>query len=163
MLKNKNKILFYSISLIFTAINILFIVNDIYYIAFLPVILIFVLASFISLDKILLAVVFFTPISVQLKDLVPEIPVNLHLPTEPLLLGILFLFIFKILLDGKFDKKILIHPVSIAIYINIFWLFITSLTSSMIVVSFKFLHSRLWYVIGMYFLATQLFKHNKNI
>lgn len=163
MFKNKNKILFYSISLIFTAINILFVVNDIYYIAFLPVILLFVFASFISLDKILLAVVFFTPISVQLDDLVPGIPVNLYLPTEPLLIGILFLFIFKILLDGKFDKRILLHPVSIAIYINIFWIFITSLTSTMPVVSFKFLLTRLWYVVGMYFLATQLFKQIKNI
>ena len=163
MFKNKNKILFYSISIIFIAINILFIVNDIFYIAFLPVILLFVFASFISLDKILLAVVFFTPLSVQLDDLVPGIPVNLYLPTEPLLIGILFLFIFKILLDGKFDKRILLHPVSIAIYINIFWIFITSLTSTMPVVSFKFLLTRLWFVVGMYFLATQLFKQNKNI
>lgn len=163
MLKNKNKILFYSISLIFIAINILFIVNDIFYIAFFPLILLFVFASFISLDKILLSVVFFTPLSVQLDDLVPGIPVNLYLPTEPLLIGILFLFIFKILLDGKFDKRILLHPVSIVIYINIFWIFITSLTSTMPVVSFKFLLTRLWYIVGMYFLATQLFKQNKKI
>lgn len=162
-MKNKNKILFYSISLIFIAINILFIVNDIFYIAFFPLILLFVFASFISLDKILLSVVFFTPLSVQLDDLVPGIPVNLYLPTEPLLIGILFLFIFKILLDGKFDKRILLHPVSIVIYINIFWIFITSLTSTMPVVSFKFLLTRLWYIVGMYFLATQLFKQNKKI
>lgn len=163
MFKNKNKILFYSISLLFIAINILFIVNDIFYIAFLPVILLFVFASFISLDKILLAVVFFTPLSVQLDDIIPGIPVNLYLPTEPLLIGILFLFIFKLLLDGRFDKRILLHPVSIVIYINVFWLFITSLTSTMPLVSFKFLLTRLWFVVGMYFLATQLFKQVKNI
>lgn len=163
MFKNKNKILFYSISLLFIAINILFIVNDIFYIAFLPVILLFVFASFISLDKILLTVVFFTPLSVQLDDIIPGIPVNLYLPTEPLLIGILFLFIFKLLLDGRFDKRILLHPVSIVIYINVFWLFITSLTSTMPLVSFKFLLTRLWFVVGMYFLATQLFKQVKNI
>ncbi len=163
MIKNKNKILFYSISLLFIAINVLFIVHDIYYVAFLPAILLFVFASFVSLDKILLAVVFLTPLSIQLKDLIPGVSVNMYLPTEPLLFGILFLFIFKILLDGKFDKKILLHPVSIAIYINVFWIFITSLTSTMLVVSFKFLLSRLWFVIGMYFLASQLFKQSKNI
>lgn len=160
---SKNKILFYSVSLIFIAINILFIAYDFYYIAFLPVILLFLFASFISLDKILLAVVFFTPLSIQLDDLLPGIPVNLSLPTEPLLLGIFVLFIFKLLLDGKFDNKVLLHPVSIAIYINLFWIFITSFTSTMPEVSFKFLLSRLWFVVAMYFLATQLFKEYKNI
>ncbi|MCD4834502.1 MAG: O-antigen ligase family protein [Bacteroidales bacterium] len=160
---SKNKILFYSVSLIFIAINILFIAYDFYYIAFLPVILLFLFTSFISLDKILLAVVFFTPLSIQLDDLLPGIPVNLSLPTEPLLLGIFVLFIFKLLLDGKFDKKVLLHPVSIAIYINLFWIFITSFTSTMPGVSFKFLLSRLWFVVAMYFLATLLFKEYKNI
>jgi len=158
-----NKILFYSVSLVFIAINILFIAYDIYYLAFLPVILIFLLASFISIDKVLLTVVFFAPLSIRLDDIVPDIPVNLYLPTEPLLIGIMFLFIFKLLLDGKFDKKILVHPVSIAIYINLFWLFITSLTSTMPGVSFKFLLSRLWFVIPMFFLATQVFKKYQHI
>ncbi|MFO7828758.1 MAG: hypothetical protein R6V23_09080, partial [Bacteroidales bacterium] len=163
MLQNKNKVLFYSISLLFVAVNIFFIAHDIYYIAFLPVILLFIFASFISLDKVLLAVVFFTPLSVRLDDIFPSIPVNLYLPTEPLLIGILFLFICKLLLDGYFNKKFLVHPLSIAIYINLFWIFLTSLTSTMPMVSFKFFLSRLWFVIPMYFLATQLFKNRKNI
>ena len=163
MFKNKNKILFYSISLVFIALNLIFIAYDFYYIAFLPVILLFLFASFISLDKILLTVVFFTPLSIQLDDLISGTPVNLYLPTEPLLIGILFLFIFKLLLDGKFDKKIIIHPVSIVIYINLFWIFLTSFTSTMPLVSFKFLFSRLWFVVAMYFLATQVFKKYKNI
>ena len=149
--------------MIFVAINIVFIASDIYYFALLPVIILFVFASFVSLDKVLLTVVFFTPISIQLKDIVPGIPVNLSLPTEPLLAGILFLFICKLLLDGKFDRKILLHPVSIAIYINLFWIFITSLTSTMPVVSLKFFLSRLWFVVGAYFLMTHIFKDHKNI
>lgn len=163
MLQNKNKILFYSISILFVAVNLFFIAFDIYYIAFLPVILLFIFASFVSLDKVLLAVVFFTPLSVRLDDIFPSISVNLYLPTEPLLIGILFLFICKLLLDGYFDKKILVHPLSIAIYINLFWILITSFTSTMPVVSFKFFLSRLWFVIPMYFLITQLFKNPKNI
>jgi len=160
---NKNKILFYAISILFVAVNLFFIAQDIYYIAFLPVILLFVFAGFFSLDKVLLAVVFFTPLSVRLDDIFPSIPVNLYLPTEPLLIGILFLFICKLLLDGYFDKKILVHPLSIAIYINLGWIFLTSFTSTMPLVSFKFFLSRIWFVIPMYFLATQLFKKQKNI
>ncbi|MFC2151295.1 O-antigen ligase family protein [Bacteroidota bacterium] len=159
----KNKILFYSISLFFIAINIGFIAYDIYYFAFLPVLLIFLFASFVSLDKILLAIVFFTPLSIRLDYIIPNIPINLYLPTEPLLLGTLFLFIFKLLLERKFDRKILLHPVSIAIYLNLFWIFLTSFTSTMPGVSFKFLLSRLWFVVAMYFLATQIFRQYKNI
>ncbi len=160
---SKNKILFYSISLLFIAINQVLIAYDTYYFAFLPVILIFLLASFISLDKIILSIVFFTPLSIRLDYIVPNIPVNLYLPTEPLLLGTLCLFIFKLLLDGKFDRKIILHPVSIAIYINLIWIFLTSFTSTMAEVSFKFLLSRLWFIVAMYFLATQIFKRYKYI
>lgn len=160
---SKNKIIFYSISLVFIAVNILFIAYDFYYIALLPVILIFLFASLVSIDKILFVIVFFTPLSIRLDYIIPAIPVNLYLPTEPLLIGVLFLFIFKLLLDGKFDKKIIVHPVSIAIYVNLFWIFMTSLTSTMPGVSFKFLLSRLWFVVSMYFVATQVFKQLKNI
>lgn len=159
----KNKILFYSVTLTFVAINIAFIAYDFYYFAFLPVLLLFLFAGFVSLDKIFLSIVFFTPLSIRLDYIIPEIPVNLYLPTEPFLIGVMFLFFFKLLLDGKFDRKILLHPVSIAIYINLLWIFLTSLTSTMPGVSFKFLLSRLWFVIAMYFLATQVFKQYKNI
>lgn len=163
MFRDRNRGIFYLFSLVFIAVNLILISIDIYYFAFLPVILLFAFASFFSIDKILLSVVFFTPISIQLRDLIPSIPVNLSLPTEPLLAAILFLFICKLLMDGKFDRKIILHPVSIAIYINVFWIFITSLTSTMPAVSFKFLLSRLWFVVGAYFLMTQIFKNQQNV
>lgn len=163
MLKDKNRIVFYSFSLVFIAINIALITIDFYYFAFLPVIFLFIFASLVSLDKVLLTVVFFTPLSIQLRFLIPDVAINMSLPTEPMLAGILFLFVCKLLLDGRFDKKVILHPVSIAIYINLFWMFITSLTSSMPMVSFKFLLSRIWFVVGAYFLFTQVFKNQKNI
>jgi len=163
LLKIENKVYFYFFSLLFIAINIGFIAYNVYYVAFLPVILIFLFGSFIALDKILLAIVFFTPLSIQLRDFFPGISFNLSLPTEPLLLGVLILFVFKLLLNGKIDQRIATHPISIAIYIHLFWMFITSITSTMPIVSFKFFLSRLWFIVAMYFLATQLFKDKKNI
>ena len=163
MLKDKNKAVFFFVSFLFIALNLVFIAFDFYYIAFLPVIVIFLFTAIVSIDKIFLLVVFFTPLSVRLDEFIPGISVNLSLPTEPLLAGILVLFIFKLLLDGKFDKKILLHPVSIAIFINLLWIFITSITSIMPGVSFKFFLSRLWFVVGAYFLATHVFSNIKNI
>jgi len=163
LLRNKDKIVFYFFSLVFIAINVALISIDFYYFAFLPIVLLFVFASIFSLDKVLLSIVFLTPLSIQLRYIVPDIPVNLSLPTEPLLAGILFLFVCKLLLDGTCNRKIILHPVSIAIYINLFWIFLTSITSTMPVVSLKFFLSRLWYVVGAYFLLTQLFEDKKNI
>ena len=42
-------------------------------------------------------------------------------------------------------------------------MFITCLTSTDLLVSFKALASRLWFVIGFYFIATQLFRKEKNM
>jgi len=162
LLKDKNQKLFFAFSLVFITINLALIAYNTYYLAILPVVLLLALATVVSLDKILLAIAFFTPLSVQLDDLAPGISFNLSLPTEPLLAGIMVLFFFKLLLDGNFDRKILRHPVSIAIYLQLVWILITAITSTMPLVSVKFFISRLWFVIGMYFLATQLFKDYKN-
>ncbi|MCD6354700.1 MAG: O-antigen ligase family protein, partial [Prolixibacteraceae bacterium] len=59
--------------------------------------------------------------------------------------------------------RILQHPVSLAIYVNLFWIFLASLTSSMPLVSFKFLLSRIWFVVGLYFLTAKIFSEGKNI
>jgi len=65
--------------------------------------------------------------------------------------------------DGKFDGKVLRHPVTIAIILYLLWMLITSITSSLPIVSLKFLISKLWFIIPFYFLGTQLFKDPKNI
>ncbi len=153
----------YIISILFIALNTLFIVRENYILNFIPFILLFLLIGFFSLDKLIFIIVFLTPLSITLKTIVPGLDFDMYLPTEPLLLGVMILFIFKLLIENKFDKKILVHPISIAIYINLLWILITSITSSMPLVSFKFLFARLWFVIGFYFIATQLFINFKNI
>jgi O-antigen ligase len=85
------------------------------------------------------------------------------MPTEPLLAGILLLVIFKHFQGQGFDRKIMTHPVSIAIYLNLIWLLLTSLTSSMFLVSLKFLIARVWFLVAFYFLATQLFRSAGNM
>lgn len=125
--------------------------------------LVVVMVAVFALDKLLLGIVFFTPLSLPLYELSPGLDFNMFLPTEPLLFGVLLLFVFKLIIDGNFDRKILFHPITILIFINILWIFITSLTSSMVVVSLKFVLSRLWFVVGFYVLAVQLFKNQKNI
>ena len=102
-----------------------------------------------------------TPFSLNVK--LKEFGLAISLPGEPLMAGILILFIFKLLYDIKIEKKILFHPITLAIIANISWIFITTITSTMPWVSFKFLLARLWFVICFYYFGIHLFKELKNI
>ncbi|MCW8897718.1 MAG: O-antigen ligase family protein [Flavobacteriales bacterium] len=106
-------------------------------------------------------IVFATPLSFNL-EIGGHGGIGMYLPTDPLMFGVMLLFFFKLFYHKKYDIQIFKHPVTIAIVINLIWLLFTSITSSMPVVSFKFLLARLWFVVCFYFLATQLFKNYKN-
>ncbi|MFW6257695.1 MAG: O-antigen ligase family protein, partial [Prolixibacteraceae bacterium] len=127
----------------------------------LPFILAIGLIAIFSFDKLIYFVVFFAPLSVELSRIMPAFGFNMYLPTEPVLFGVLILFFLKVLYERRFDRNILLHPVSMAIYLNLLWIFITSLTSSMPVVSFKFLLARLWFLVAFYFLMAKIFSENK--
>lgn len=129
----------------------------------LPLVFGIVLMAIYAFDKLLYLVVFFTPISLPLSEIMPGLSFDMFLPTEPLLFGILLLFILKCFADQKFDRAILVHPVSLAIYLSLFWLLVTSLTSTMPLVSIKFFLSRIWFIVGFYLLTAKLFNSGKNI
>jgi len=153
----------YGLSAFFIALNAYFITTEQYLFSLVPVALLVVLITIFALDKLLLGIVLFTPLSLPLYELVHGLDFNMFLPTEPLLFGLLIIFILKLIIDKSFDKKNLYHPLSIIIAINLLWILITSLTSTMPIVSIKFFLSRLWFVVGFYFFAIQLFKNKKNI
>jgi len=158
VLKKKETLLTLVVTLGYIALNAHFMHKEFYLVNFLPVILGIVLLAFFSLDSLILLIVFLTPLSIPLSDILDGLSFDLALPTEPLLIGVTLLFVMKVLMEGKFDKKILGHPVSLAIYLNLVWILITSITSSMPMVSFKFFLARIWFLVAFYFIASQVFK-----
>ncbi len=156
ILKN-NKLLF-SVSLIYIIINVTLIYFDIYYGVLIPFIFLIVWYAFTDLKLLFLISIFFTPFSLLLTEFVPNAPVDISIPAEPIFAAFLLIFLLKFSVGKTIDKKIIKHPVSIAISVNLFWIFITSISSTMPVVSFKFLLSRLWFVVPLYFLAVYFFK-----
>ncbi|HEC45046.1 MAG TPA: O-antigen ligase family protein [Bacteroides sp.] len=155
---NRETYLVYLFSFLFIAINAVTIALEFYYFSLVPLALLIILVTVYSLDKLIYLAVFVVPLSFQLTSLIPGSSLNLSIPSEPLLAGILIFSPLKYLFDSKFDKKILYHPVSIAILFNLVWIFITSITSTMPLVSFKFLISRLWFIVAFYLIATQIFR-----
>lgn len=151
----------YAISLMFIALNTYLIVQDKYYALLTPLVLVMLFMYIFALDKLILLIAFLTPVAVNYLD--PELGVGISLPTEPLMLGVLVVFFLKVFYDGGFNRKILLHPVSIAILINLVWIGITTITSEMPLVSLKFLIARLWFVIPFFFIGGILFRNIDNI
>ena len=160
---NKETWLTLGFSLLFVVLNGFLISKEFYYLNLIPWFLLIIIVAFYSVDTILLLVVFFTPLSIKLSEIITGLEADLHMPTEPLLAGILLLVIFKYFKGRGFDRKIMLHPVSIAIYLNLIWILLTTITSSMFLVSLKFFIARIWFLIAFYFLATQLFRSFGNI
>lgn len=154
---------FYAISFAFILLNAWFIVKkETMILSLMPVALMLILLAIFSVDRILKLVVFLTPLSLPLSELVYGLSFDMFLPTEPLLFGILILFIIRVVADRGFDKNILLHPVSLGIWFYLFWIFVTSLTSTMPMVSLKFFLVRVWFVVGFYLLAIRLFETKRN-
>ena len=157
------KALLWGILISFIALNSIMLALEIFYIPLIPALLVFLALAIVSVDKYLLVIIFFVPLSVPLSRLVEGLSIDMYLPTEPLLAGLLLLYMLKYLMGDRIDLKVLRHPVTLAIYFHLAWLFITSLTSTDMLVSFKMLVSRLWFIVGFYLLATQLFRKEKRM
>ena len=152
----------YVIAALFVAVGLFLVVKKNTYLFFaLPVVLGILLLYVFSMDKVLLLTAFTVPLSVNLKAL--DVGLAISLPAEPLLMGLLVLFVAKMLYDGQYDKRISLHPIAIVIYCMFAWMIVTTITSEMPVVSIKFLLSRLWFVVPAFFLCAMLFKEPKNI
>ncbi len=154
----------YSSLALFIALNTYVLVKQNYYFYlynFLPGILLCISLAIFSIDKLFMLAVFATPLAINLRDM--DVGLSLSLPTEPILLGITLMFIINKLYTGNYDARIAKHPVSIAIYANLFWIFMTTITSELPLVSLKFLVARIWFVVSFYFLGVEIFKNFSNI
>ena len=151
----------YLIAALFVAVSLFLVVNKNNYLFFaLPVVLGILLLYIFSIDKVMLLISFLVPVSVVLDDF-EQLAVSL--PAEPLLAGVLILFVAKLLNDGRYDRNIARHPVSIVIYCIFVWMLVTTITSEMPVGSIKFIVSRLWFVIPSFFLCALMFKKPRQI
>jgi putative inorganic carbon (hco3(-)) transporter len=146
----------YGSSLAFLAMNVYLLLQDKYWGLLLPLLLLMAILYTFSLEKVMLLITFFTPLAVNLKS--SDFNVGISLPTEAMLFAVMLIFLMKLILDGGYDRRITRHPVSIAIFINLIWIFITCFTSELPIVSVKFIVSRLWFVVPFFFLAILLFK-----
>jgi len=149
------------LSLVFVAINSVFVANEFFFLGLIPALLVVGLMYFTIPDKILILISFLTPVAVNLSSY--DVNIGVSLPTEPLLAALLLLIVAKLLFDKKFDKKILTHPLSLAVYFYFVWMIITIFTSELPLISLKAFIAKLWFIVPAYFFGAYIFRNIKNI
>jgi O-antigen ligase len=158
---NRKITILYVLSAIFIGLNCYLIYRQIYWLLMLPLAMVIGYLYLYSLDKILLLITFLTPVAINILEF--EFGVGISIPTEPLMFGVLLMFIVKLIYENDFDKRVWKHPMTVIIGLQLAWILITSLTSSHPVVSLKFLLARLWFIIPFYIFGIHLFKKIVNV
>lgn len=109
-----------------------------------------------KMDILLYLTAFLTPFSININQFMPDISFGLSFPSEALMLALMLVFFAKVLYENHYNLQITKHPISLAIIFYLIWMMISSITSTIPWVSFKFLLSKLWFIIPFYFFLSQL-------
>ncbi len=144
----------------YLVLNFFMLSRDIYWLFLLPLAGL-VLALFIMrFETGLLVIALLTPFAVDFA-LLPGM--ELSMPVEPMMILFTVMFLFRVLVERSFDRRILQHPVTIAVLAMLVWMLVTSATSQMPDVSFKYFAARLWFVIPFFFASSQIFRNSKRV
>jgi O-antigen ligase len=123
----------------------------------LPLVLVMVLVIIYRPKWALLLIAFSTALSVNFEDLAALGGIGISLPTEPIMIALMALYLLHLATGGKVDKAFVRHPLTIAIIFSLMWMLVTTFTSTLPVVSLKYFLARLWFVISMYFMINAFF------
>lgn len=146
-----------AVIIIFLAASLFAASRQFYIVWTLPLALLLVILAFVRLDIFYLILLFFVPLSLQLRFLMEDTPADLFLPTEPMLIILLFILFYKVVATAELKMADFNNPITTVVMVMLTWMLITSLTSSMPLVSLKMTLTRVWFTAGFYFLAIPLF------
>jgi putative inorganic carbon (hco3(-)) transporter len=147
------------VCIVFILVNTVAVAHEFYWLNLVPVALLIGWALFAAADRLLLFVVLATPLSINLEEL--ELGgIGVSLPTEPLMVALTLLLFLKVCLERRsvVDVRVWKHPITFAIALQLVWMAFCVISSSMPLVSAKYLAARLWFVCSMYLLSARLFE-----
>ena len=148
------------VTLLFAVANSVLLLKDFYYLSLVPLAGLVLLLFVVRFETGLLCMALLTPFAIDMA-LMPKM--ELSMPVEPMMILFTLLFFFRVLASRSYDLRLLRHPVSIALLASLAWMLITSCTSTLPLVSFKYLLARLWFVVPFFFAAAQIFRDRRRI
>ena len=150
-----------ALTLLFAAANLWVIYHKGSYIMTLVPLGLLVVWLFVQrLETGLLCMALLTPFAIDLA-LFPGM--ELSMPVEPMMILFTAFFFFRVLVAHNYDLRLLRHPVTLLLLASLAWMFITSCTSRLPWVSFKYLLARIWFVVPFFFAAAQIFRNRTRI
>lgn len=159
MFKKNNIILLLGVVYVF--LTLYFVWNNQAYLSLASLGLIAIYAAVFYTDFTFLAIAFLTPLSINIEEYTQSF--GLYVPTEPLLFGIMVLLLMMNSRKQLFPEDIWKNPIIWAVIFYVFWIFVTSITSSSPITSFKFLLARLWFMVPLLLYGPVVFQKLKNI
>ena len=150
------------------ALTVLFIVGEAlvmywkggFLMALIPLGLLVAWLFYVRFETGLLLMALLTPFAINVA-LFPKM--ELSMPVEPMMILFTLMFFFRVLVHKNYDLRILRHPVSLLLLASLAWWLVTSCTSRLPLVSFKYLLARIWFVVPFYFAAVQIFRNHTRI
>lgn len=150
------------------ALTVLFIVGEAlvmywkggFLMALIPLGLLVAWLFYVRFETGLLLMALLTPFAINVA-LLPQM--ELSMPVEPMMILFTLMFFFRVLVHKNYDLRILRHPVSLLLLASLAWWLVTSCTSRLPLVSFKYLLARIWFVVPFYFAAVQIFRNHTRI
>ena len=109
-------------------------------------------------EKFFYLMAFIIPFSIELREYIPTVDFGFSIPGELMLFGLTLLFLLRLLLNNTYPVVVTKHKISLAIFFYLFWILITSISSTMPGVSFKFLAVKIWFIVPAYFIFAQYMK-----
>jgi len=150
----------YGTALAFVALCIISISLDAYWILAAPLVAAIAWIFITKPKYILYFLALSTPLSLHLiEERVSTI--NLSLPTEPLIMLMFIGVLVKLVTTKSLKIGDFKTIITVLILVDFGWLLVTTITSSMPLISFKFLLSKAWYLVVFYFLLVRLFKNQR--
>ncbi|MBR4229572.1 MAG: O-antigen ligase family protein [Bacteroidales bacterium] len=160
-MKNKGLLAALGLTLLFAAANLWMLYHKgSYMLTLVPLGLLVVWLFVQRLETGLLSMALLTPFAINLA-LFPGM--ELSMPVEPMMILFTCIFFFRVLVERNYDLRLLRHPVSLLLLASLAWMLVTSCTSRLPWVSFKYLLARIWFVVPFFFAAAQIFRERRRI
>jgi len=141
---------------LFILLNCFALMHEFLYVPYLSAVAVILYLLIFKADWLIYLMAFVTPLSIEITD--TKYDAGLSIPAEIIMVLLTLLFFLRLLHDVRLERKIVFHPISIVIYIYLAWMLITSITSEIPLVSFKYLASQVWFITACYFVVIQLIK-----
>ncbi len=129
---------------------------EMYYLAAIPPFLLLVYLTVVDFRKVFFLLLACIPLSTEL--VLPN-GFGTDLPTEPLMIGLMFAGLLYVIRHGReVNGQFLRHPITLFLLLHLAWIAVATINSQELLVSVKFLLAKIWYVATFYFLASHILK-----